>query len=705
MNFKKLRLATKMILGFSIVAFVALCIGLVGYWGIGRVSKSFHEVSDVRLPSIEYLKEMNIGLEELITAQRTLLNPNIDANARAEQISAIAQARERYTKAIELFTPLDQTPEEAVLWKQFLQNIRNWRNINENFEELINDVEEIDVHYPMQLERDLETFQGDHYQLQVNIANTIRSGRTFDGGEDHTTCRLGRWLPTMTSQNPTLVRAFREMVEPHKQFHQAVHEIKRLVNIGNRNEAWRIYETEMLPSAEGVYNQFGIAIAEAEKAVALFEQTEKLNMNDARLVQVETLEILSQLIQLNKDIAAKETIEGDNAVFTANAIVISFIIAGVILAMLIGTLITRNITSDVGGEPAEVARIANEVANGNLTLEFDSTNNKGIYGAIVTMAEKLKEVIASVISGTGNIASATEQMSSTSQELSQGASEQASSVEEVSSSMEEMASNIQQNTDNAQQTDKIATSASGSITKVSKASEESTISIRNIAEKILIINDIAFQTNILALNAAVEAARAGEHGKGFAVVAAEVRKLAERSKIAADEINVQANSSVKVTEESAQLLNQIIPEIEKTAKLVQEISAASIEQTSGADQINNAIQQLNTITQQNAAASEELATSAEEMASQAEQLQDIISYFKVKELRSTSLKTHQHVAPKTTTKAKVQNISNGNGRKQNKGISLKMSDGSPAKNTDFSETPQNAYSSKTGQNDDDFQSY
>ena len=337
-------------------------------------------------------------------------------------------------------------------------------------------------------------------------------------------------------------------------------------------------------------------------------------------------EINMNNINNTQDIVNSNISEGNKSVIMV--IIISII--GVIISVAFSYLITLNVLREVGGEPAEVARIANEVANGNLTIKIQNAENlTGIFAAITVMTEKLKEIISHVISGANNIASATEQMSSTSQELSQGASEQASSVEEVSSSMEQMASNIQQNTDNAQQTDKIATSASYSIAKVSKASEESSTSIKNIADKILIINDIAFQTNILALNAAVEAAIAGEHGRGFAVVAAEVRKLAERSKVAADEINVLAKNSVKVTEESAQLLNQIIPEIEKTAKLVQEISAASIEQTSGADQINNAIQQLNTITQQNAAASEELATSAEEMASQAEQLREIISYFSV----------------------------------------------------------------------------
>jgi methyl-accepting chemotaxis protein len=196
--------------------------------------------------------------------------------------------------------------------------------------------------------------------------------------------------------------------------------------------------------------------------------------------------------------------------------------------------------------------------------------------------------------------------------------------------MEEMAANIQQNTENAQQTEKIALNAAEAINKVNEASEQTLRYMQDIADKVSIIGEIARQTNILALNAAVEAARAGEHGKGFAVVAAEVRKLAERSQVSAVEIDSLTKNSVRATEESGKLLAAIAPEIGKTAKLVQEIAAASMEQNSGADQVNNAIQQLNQVTQQNAAASEEMATSSEELASQAQQLLEMISFFKLK---------------------------------------------------------------------------
>ena len=181
------------------------------------------------------------------------------------------------------------------------------------------------------------------------------------------------------------------------------------------------------------------------------------------------------------------------------------------------------------------------------------------------------------------------------------------------------------------QTEKISVSSSQGMNNVATAAQESLVSVREITEKINIINDIAFQTNILALNAAVEAARAGEYGKGFAVVAAEVRKLAERSKIASDEIVTLSQKSRNVTEESGELVEKILPEIEKTSKLVQEIAAASQEQNSGADQVNSAIQQLNQVTQQNAAASEEMATSSEELSGQATQLKELISFFKVEE--------------------------------------------------------------------------
>lgn len=322
----------------------------------------------------------------------------------------------------------------------------------------------------------------------------------------------------------------------------------------------------------------------------------------------------------------------DELLGMSRAVVIRISI-GLLLVLLIiiiplGLAIRRSIIAPVNN----AIEAANRVADGDLLQEFHIEYDDEIAQlqlALKNMVERLENIVGNIIRSAEQIASASLQLSSTSQMMSQGANEQASSSEQVSSSMEEMASNIDQNTENASETEKIALSAATGIKEGTESANEAIGSMSQIAEKISIINDIAFQTNILALNAAVEAARAGEHGKGFAVVAAEVRKLAERSREAAEEIDSLSQSSVEVSQVAGEKLNAVMPEIERTAQLIKEISAASLEQRSGAEQVNNAIQQLSQVTQQNAASSEELATSSEELASQAEQLKEVMTFFTV----------------------------------------------------------------------------
>jgi methyl-accepting chemotaxis protein len=299
------------------------------------------------------------------------------------------------------------------------------------------------------------------------------------------------------------------------------------------------------------------------------------------------------------------------------------------------------------------------VANGDLSIELKKRSDKDeLMESLTAMVQSTARIVNDVRMAASNIAAASQQMSSNSQQMSQGATEQASSAEEVSSSMEEMAANIQQNTDNAQTTDKIATRSALDIEVTSRSVNLTVETMRSIAEKVTIISDIAFQTNILALNAAVEAARAGEHGRGFAVVAAEVRKLAERSQVAAGEINAITKSSVDIAETAGKQLEKVVPDIQKTSSLVQEITAASMEQSSGANQINNAIMQLNKVTQQNAAASEEMATSSEELASQAQQLMELMSYFKIGDEREERMARPARQFGQTPVAKKVESVHN-----------------------------------------------
>ncbi|HJV24364.1 MAG TPA: methyl-accepting chemotaxis protein [Aromatoleum sp.] len=301
--------------------------------------------------------------------------------------------------------------------------------------------------------------------------------------------------------------------------------------------------------------------------------------------------------------------------------------AALILALAVALWITRGITRPL----AQAVAVANQLAAGDLTARIDVTSNDEtgrLLGAMKHMVEKLSTIITEVRGAADSLSSASEQVSATAQSLAQGSSEQASSVEETSASIEQMSASINQNAENAKVTDGMAAKAAREADEGGSAVTHTVTAMNSIADKIGIIDDIAYQTNMLALNAAIEAARAGEHGKGFAVVAAEVRKLAERSQIAAQEIGEVAKNSVSLAERAGKLLDEIVPSIRKTSDLVQEIAAASEEQSAGVSQINAAMNQLSQTTQQGASASEELAATAEEMGSQAEQLQHTMAFFK-----------------------------------------------------------------------------
>ncbi len=303
-------------------------------------------------------------------------------------------------------------------------------------------------------------------------------------------------------------------------------------------------------------------------------------------------------------------------------------LGAVLFGLLFGALTVRSVVTPM----AQAVQIAEAVAAGDLRVTIRPEGRDEVtqlQTALQQMVGKLKSTIGEVRSGAEALSSASAELSATAQGLSQGTSEQAASVEETTAGLEQMSASITQNAENSRKTEQTALGGA-------KDAEESGVAVRQtvevmntIAGKISIIEDIAYQTNLLALNAAIEAARAGEHGRGFAVVATEVRKLAERSQVAATEINGLASSSVSVAQRSGEQLAELVPAIRKTAELVQEVAAASQEQSSGVSQINKAMSQVDQVTQRNASAAEELASTAEEMAAQAETLQQLMQFFKV----------------------------------------------------------------------------
>ncbi len=364
-------------------------------------------------------------------------------------------------------------------------------------------------------------------------------------------------------------------------------------------------------------------------------------------------------------------------------LILQIAVSGLIIAVLVAIfalLVARGISSPL----LKGVSFAREVAGGDLQADID-VHQRDEIGLLADdlrrMVARLREIVLEVKLSADHVARGSQEMSSSSQELSasseqmsQGAAEQAASAEQASASMEEMASNIRQNADNAVETEKIALKSAEDARKGGKAVEETVSAMKQIAKKISIIEEISRQTDLLALNAAIEAARAGEYGKGFAVVASEVRKLAERSRAAAEEINTLSGTSVEIAEEAGEMLHRLVPDIEKTAELVQEISAASKEQDTGASQVNQAIQQLDSVIQQNSSASEEMASTSEEQAStaeelsaQAEHLREIMAFFKVEQTDGMgfgNFHTPSQPQPRSADPLKFSTVKKGNNRKK-----------------------------------------
>ncbi|EEW24140.1 methyl-accepting chemotaxis protein [Rhodobacter ferrooxidans] len=343
--------------------------------------------------------------------------------------------------------------------------------------------------------------------------------------------------------------------------------------------------------------------------------------------------------QMNKLIALQE--EAMTAASTAAAANMqqAQIVGMSLLAalLLIGTIAATWIVISISRGLRSAISLSESVAAGDLSQTATPRGNDEVAALVValnTMVGKLRDVVVDVANSARNVATGSEEMSATAQQLSEGATEQASSTEEASSSMEQMAANIKQSAHNASETEKMARKSANDARESGAAVAKAVEAMRTIAEKIMVVQEIARQTDLLALNAAVEAARAGEHGRGFAVVAAEVRKLAERSQSAAGEISALSGNTVRAAQAAGEMLQGLVPDIERTAQLVLEISTSAQEQSTGAAQVNMAIQQLDKVTQENTAASEEMSSTAEELSSQAEQLQSAIDFFQLSDSRS-----------------------------------------------------------------------
>jgi len=668
MNFKNLKIGTKLGLGFGLLILLSIILGGTAVLNMTNISR------ESRLLAEEYVPEVRIANE--IERNSILTMYNMRGYGLTTEENYLNLGRGYLSDVENSLKNANDLADRSIALKKLKGAIGDTESAVNEYSTLIDETKKVNdqiIAANVNMDEAASTYVSSsrtYLDSQLDQANREASSGAVSKQRMKKLELINKILDTgngiridnFKSQSRRELETFKSAMKRFELIDNYIAEIRRYTSLEIDNQQLNDIK-EASDNYKSAMNNYLNAWIQRESIGKQRDETGKQVLDNAKIVAeagiTQTQDIANNTIDL---LTASSTI----------------MIAGLVFALILGLIFAYVITKAITTPIAKGLAFAEQIASGDLTatIDVDQKDEVGdLANSLKRMIAKLRSIVTDVMTGADNISSASFQMSSTSQQMSQGANEQASSAEEVSSSMEEMAANIQQNTDNAQQTEKIALKAADDVLEGSNAVNQTVDSMKSIAEKITIIGEIARQTNILALNAAVEAARAGEHGKGFAVVAAEVRKLAERSQAAAAEIDQVSKSSVDVADKSGKLLSEIVPNIQKTAKLVQEISAASIEQNSGADQVNSAIQQLNQVTQQNAAASEEMATGSEELASQAEQLMSTITYFKVGEdtyKKKKTLGPQKHAKPQV---AHIQHVSRKEKHSENEnGVSINMED-------------------------------
>ncbi|MBF0152554.1 MAG: methyl-accepting chemotaxis protein [Magnetococcales bacterium] len=619
---KNLKLSVKLGLGFAAVLMLTILVAVAGWNGLSGVVKRVDNAS--RMTELENQVTLALRAERNFIADRdekqleaankvveTIKKEAVDAREKAfkdptdrERMTQVAQLSDRYGQAFAAVVVGDKKAKEKVaLFREIGQKVLSAISVLE--ENQLTKIRGLGKAKEGQSQEDVEKKLVERTR---KVATVIDITRLFldariaekeviitNGNDARQTARVQDDLAKAVTAARELTSTFRDPKD-----------------IGEGNQ---------------VVNAFLEYKQSFEELLALLHAEEKAEkeMISARL---ELNKVVDEVFEGQKKRMESEIADSEKMVLSGSLLAL---VMGVFVAYFMASYLVKSVTGCIGN--------LQRMSEGDISIRCVASSRDELGDmsrAIDSMATKLRDVVETITSAVGNVTSGAAELSDSAQTLSQGATEQAASIEETSAAMEQMSGNIAQNTDNAETTEKISSTAARDAAAGGEAVSEAVTAMKEIAGKISIIEEIARQTNLLALNAAIEAARAGEHGKGFAVVAAEVRKLAERSQTAAGEIGHLSASSVEVAERAGAIIGKLVSDIQRTAQLVQEIAAASQEQSQGAGQINAAIGQLDQVIQQNAAASEEMAATAEEMHSQSQHLSQAISFFRTGESSSAS---------------------------------------------------------------------
>ncbi|MBN2657003.1 MAG: HAMP domain-containing protein [Spirochaetales bacterium] len=633
MNLKNFKIATKLFAGFSLILIMLVGVSLFQVISLNTMHDLQVESKSRALDAVEIQTIANRVDAVYAVIADSIINRNLE-----ESRNDFAEVKKSAAADMMTVRDLVDTEREEAWADEFEKGFTNYLALFENrvlpilakeesIEERMTDSLEImkiaiDVEavYPVIADgiiyRDLEETRAEWMKIRDHSEIDIATVRNLSDTEKE------RELAERFAENyRTYLDLYEKQTLPLLSQPETAANSQRIKNLDEAMDQARMGTLSALDAINKSLEEETLAVMEDEKKLRNLDE-------EIDLIRDSTIMPLSRIAESlkNEQLEADKHFEERSNATRMMTILVSF--ASVLLGLLIAFLITIDITRPL----ARMVTLVTEMAGGDLTntVEIHRKDEIGILiNSLNLMSEKLREIVSEIHLVADSVSTGSEQINSSSQLLSQGATEQAASVEETSSAMEQMGANIQQNADNSDQTEKISRKAANDAEVTGSAVIEAVEAMNQIAKKISIIEEIARQTNLLALNAAIEAARAGEQGKGFAVVASEVRKLAERSQIAAGEISQLSISTVDIAEKAGDMLTKLVPNIQKTSELIQEISASSMEQNSGVDQITGAVQQLNLVIQQSAASTEELAATAESLASQAREMKELISFFKI----------------------------------------------------------------------------
>ncbi len=680
----KLDLQKKLVGGFSLVALICAIVGLVGWYGAGQLAHSIDEIGGESVPAIQSILTVLEAQQAVKASERTLLNPALELERRAEEYSKIDASFAKAEQAMQVYQGLGHDSEELAKWDEFQGAWKSWQGDVETFLTLSRQIDALQIENPQRLAMEVENRFGSYKGWAADSVKAVLEQSEFSGNLNYKKSPFYLWLGTLDAANPDVAEAVEKLQIQLKEVFKAVSNIADFLMIEEYELARDVYTGEVLPSIESIQFYVDNLMKPIEVSLQTYAQMAAHERDVTALSLLKVEQMLDGIVaDTNGEVVAYLS-EARTLTGTVTTFLLAAIAIGVAAAIGLGLIISRHIARPLGrtvemieemsrghietrlnmqrsdeiGQMAgamdsfadnlnsEVVSALKKLAAGDLTFTAAPWDEQDVIrGSLKQLGEDLNSLLGQVQEAGERIGTGSAQVSGASQSLSQGATEQAASIEEITASMKEMESQTRLNSDNAGQANQLTGQAKGSaeqgnaqMVEMIAAMGEINRASQDISKIIKTIDEIAFQTNLLALNAAVEAARAGQHGKGFAVVAEEVRNLAARSAKAASETAELIEGSVGKVEKGAQIadktaasLREIVDGVTKASDLVSEIAAASKEQAQGISQVNKGLSQVDKVTQENTANAEHSAAAAEDLSSQASQLRELLARFTLKE--------------------------------------------------------------------------